>query len=169
MKHQSALLTKVYVDNRKKLERYATSRTNNVALGEDLVQRTFLKTWSYLLKGGKIEVMDAFLYHVLKALIIDEYRKNKNSSLDIMMEKGFDIATDDTQRGADIIDGTQLMALIDTLPVAYQEVMHLRYKEDRSLEEISVITGKTKNAVTVKTHRGLLKLKALVLEQTECL
>jgi len=59
------------------------------ALGEGLVQETFMKPVVYLVKKGKIDLMKAFLYHVLNNLIIDEYRKHKTSSLDTMQEKGF--------------------------------------------------------------------------------
>lgn len=42
------------------------------------------------MKGGKIDAMKAFLYHILNNLIVDEYRKRKTVSLDLLLEKGFD-------------------------------------------------------------------------------
>lgn len=155
------ILTSGYVNYSKGLYRYAVSKTNNEALADDLVQSTFLKTWSYLERGGKIELMEAFLYHILKALIIDEYRKRKSTSLDALLEKGFDPTADDTHRHVDVIDGGQVMALIEELPVLYQEVMWLRYMRELTLKEIADITGQSKNTVAVQTHRGLEKLKAL--------
>ena len=41
-----------------------------------------------VVKNGKIDIMKAFLYHVLNRLIIDEYRKHKTVSLDSIMENG---------------------------------------------------------------------------------
>lgn len=37
--------------------------------------------------------------------------------------------------------------------------MKMRYVEDLSLDEISLITGKTKNTVSVNLNRGLEKLR----------
>jgi RNA polymerase sigma-70 factor, ECF subfamily len=161
MGQQRRLLGNGYADFSKGLNRYARSRVSDSALAEDLIQGTFLKTWAYLVRGGRIEVMEAFLYHILKALIIDEYRKRKLVSLDLLIEKGFDINFDETNRLGAILDGRQAALLIAQLPVLYRKVMRMRYLEDLSLKEISLKTGQTKNAVAVQTHRGLEKLKAL--------
>lgn len=112
-------------------------------------------------KGGKIKVMEAFLYHILKALIIDEYRKRKTTSLDILIEKGFSPSVNTTQQSIDIIDGSQALSLINELPPLYQKVIRLRYLQDLSIGEISLLTGKTRNTVAVQLHRGLEKLKVL--------
>ena len=37
----------------------------------------------------------------------------------------------------------------------------MKYVQDLSLEEMSQITGQTKNGIAVKIHRGLEKLKIL--------
>ena len=37
----------------------------------------------------------------------------------------------------------------------------MRYVRDMSLQEISLLTGQSKNAVAVQVHRGLEKLKLL--------
>src|SRR3984957_2816959 len=87
---QRAILTLAHHDFEKGLNVHAFFKLNNHGTGEDLVQDTFIKTWGYLMRGGKIDVMKAFLYHVLNNLIVDEYRKRKTSSLDTLMEKGFE-------------------------------------------------------------------------------
>ncbi len=130
-------------------------------LSEDLVQNTFLKTWVYLVRGGKIDLMKAFLNHVLNGLIIDEYRKKKPVSLDILLSGGFEPSTDDYKRGADINDGRSALLLIGKLPKKYQKVMRMRYMYDLSLVEMSAITGESKNTMSVQAHRGLEKLKVL--------
>lgn len=161
MQRQRIILGAGYASLNTRLKQYAYSRTHDKALADDLIQNTFLKTWAYLVRGGKIKTMEAFLYHVLKALIIDEYRKKKPTSLDALFDKGFDPSVDDAYRLVDMLDGKQAAALIEQLPVSYQKVMRLRYMQDLSLQEISLITGQTKNAVAVQTHRGLEKLKEL--------
>lgn len=161
MKRQRILLTAGYDDFGVNLKRYARSRTHNLPLTDDLIQDTFLKTWKYLVKGGKIKVMEAFHYHILKALIIDEYRKRQTTSLDGLIEKGFSPGVDTTDQSIDILDGTQAIALIDELPPMYQKVIRLRYIQDLSIAEIALITGKTRNTVAVQIHRGLEKLKVL--------
>ena len=156
-----AVLTVAHHDYQKVLNAHAFFKVHNHATGEDLVQTTFMKTWAYLVKTGKIDMMKAFLYHTLNQLIIDEYRKQKTSSLDNLLEKGFEPSTDDSGRLFNILDGKAAMLLIQRLPEIYQKVMSMRYVQELSLKEISSVTGQTKNAIAVQAYRGLMKLKIL--------
>lgn len=160
---QRALLALAHSDYSKGLNSHAFFKVSDRAVGEDLVQDTFTKTWRYLVRGGKIEIMKAFLYHILNNLIIDEYRKrkHKNASLNLLLEKGFEPSARETDKLFDILDGKAALLLIQRLPLNYQKVMRLRYVQDLSLKEISLITGQSTNTVAVQTHRGLEKLKVL--------
>ena len=155
------VLTKAHGDYAKGLNARSFFKTNNHATSEDLVQNTFLKTWSFLVRGGKIEVMKAFLYHVLNGLIIDEYRKRTTSSLDALIEKGYEPTNTAPNRLPNIIDGKAAMLYIGQLPEKYHKIMRMRYSQELSLQEISLITGLTKNSISVQLHRGLVKLKLL--------
>lgn len=156
-----AAFTLAHRDFEEGLNKHAYFKLNNHATGEDLVQDTFIKTWQYLLRGGKIDVMKAFLYHVLNNLIVDEYRKRKTSSLDTLIEKGFEPNAGDSARFYNMLDGKAAVLLIARLPVAYQKIMRMRYVQDLSLKEMSLITGRSQNALAVQAHRGLAKLKVL--------
>lgn len=158
---QKLIMTLAHHDSQKGLNARAFFKVHNHSTGEDLVQHTFMKTWLYLVKGGKIDVMKAFLYHILNNLIIDEYRKKKNTSLDLMVENGIEPATEESEHTIDILDGKRAMQLIPLLPKKYRAIMRMRYTQDLSLKEMSLITGQTKNALAVQVHRGLEKLKLL--------
>ncbi len=158
---QRAVLTLAHQTHEKALNSHAFFKIHNHAIGEDMVQETFMKTWVYLAKGGKIDTMKAFLYHILNNLIVDEYRKRKNASLEVLIEKGYEPSTDTSERMFNMIDGKTAILLIARLPLAYQKVMRMRYVQDLSLAEMSLITGKSKNSMAVQVHRGLEKLKVL--------
>jgi RNA polymerase sigma-70 factor (ECF subfamily) len=129
-------------------------------------EKTWYRTHSskrgvILSEGGKIDVMKAFLYHVLNDLIVDEYRKRKTTSLEVLLEKGFDPISSDSGRLFNVLDGKTALLLIERLPKTYRKVMRMRYVQDLSLKEMSLITGKSKNSIAVQAHRGLEKLKLL--------
>ncbi len=156
-------LSEAYHDYEKGLHSYAQFKVSDGATSDDMVQDTFMKTWRYLIKGGKIDVMKAFLYHILNNLIVDEYRKRKYSttSLDILLEKGFEPSTDPINRLLDVLDGKTALALVHQLPEKYQKVIRMRYVQSLTLTEMALITGYSKNAVAVQLHRGLAKLTLL--------
>ncbi len=155
------MLTVAHHDYQKGLNARAFFKVNDRSLGEDLVQNTFLKTWAYLVKGGKIETMKAFLYHILNNLIVDEYRKHKTTSLDALVENGFDVSVGDSERLFNTLDGKSASLLIQRLPEKYRNVMRMRYMQTLSLKEMSTITGQTTNTMAVQTHRGMEKLRLL--------
>jgi RNA polymerase sigma-70 factor, ECF subfamily len=154
-------MTTAHSDYDKRLNARAYFKTHDQIISGDLVQDTFIKTWNYLRKGGKIYLMKAFLYHVLNGLIIDQYRKRKNISLDILLEKGFELSSNEPERTINISDGKKAILLIQLLPEKYKKLMRMRYIQDLSLKEISLITGQTTNTIAVQVHRGLAKIKLL--------
>jgi len=160
---RQVVFNSAHKDYSKALNAHAFFKVHDHKIGEDLVQDTFMKTWVYLVKGGKIDVMKAFLYHVLNNLIIDQYRKHKTASLDVLLENGFEPGVSHSESLINILDGKAAILLIQNLPIAYRKIMHMRYVQNLSLQEMSLITGQSKNTVAVQVHRGLEKLKLLYI------
>jgi RNA polymerase sigma factor (sigma-70 family) len=158
---QQHAFDRAYCDYKKGLDRHSLFKINNVAISENLVQETFLKTWKYIVLGGKIEVMKAFLYHVLNGLIIDEYRKRKTTSLDSLVEKGFEPKGDDSESIINILDSKRATLMIALLPLKYQCVMRMKYMQNLSLGEMSLATGQSNNTIAVQLSRGLGILKKM--------
>lgn len=155
------LLTKAYYDFKNGLNRYSSYKVSNPYIGEELVQETFLKTWKYIIRGGKISTMKAFLYHVLNGLIVDKYRKHKSISLDILVENGFDPKDDDFEKIMDSLDSKRAISMISALPIKYRRLMKMKYVRNLSLEEMAQMTNQSKNTIAVQINRGLKKLKML--------
>jgi len=160
-KEMELVMSDAHHDFQKGLNARAFFKIGNQAIGEDLVQDTFMKTWKYLVAGGKIQMMKAFLYHILNNLIIDEYRKKKAASLDTLIESGFEPGVDDTEQVFNLHDGRALVLLIPLLPEKYRDILHMHYVRDLNLTEMSLLTGSSKNSVAVQIHRGVKKLRLI--------
>ncbi|MFA6050702.1 MAG: RNA polymerase sigma factor [Candidatus Paceibacterota bacterium] len=160
---QRAVLSLAHDDFNKSLNSYAYFKVSSHTTGEDLVQETFIKTWKYLVKGGKIDSMKSFLYRVLNNLIVDEYRRRKTSasSLDTLLDAGYDPGSDESDRMFNMLDGKSALLLIARLPLIYQRIVRMKYMQGLSFKEMSVITGQSPNAMSVQLHRGVSKLRIL--------
>ncbi len=160
---QQELFTMAYQQYEKSLRWHAFFRLRDRAASQDLVQNTFMKAWNYITEGGQIYKMKAFLYKILNNLIVDEYRKHKTESLDSLVEKNKfqEPMVADHERMADVFDGKMAISLIEQLPSKFRKIIDLRYLKDLSIEEISLATGDSKNAVTVQAYRGRQKLRLL--------
>ena len=162
------IFVRAYGDYEQSLLRRSFFKVGDKALADDLVQTTFLKTWEYLVKSGSIDSMKAFLFNVLNNLIVDEYRKEKPVSLDILTEGGFQVVIDDSEQLFNIIDGKTAIMMIPLLSEKYRKVITMRYLEDLPLKDIALTTKQSKNTVAVQIHRGVEKLAILFrVQETE--
>src|SRR3989344_1355003 len=143
------VLAKAYREHEQALLKRSFYKISNRDLADDLVQTTFLKTWEYLLRHKQIDSIRGFLFHVLNRLIIDEYRKEKQDSLDSLLETGFQIALDDSEKLFDQIDGKAAMLLIPLLGDKYEKVVSMRFQEEMTIKEIAEATQQSNNTVVV--------------------
>jgi RNA polymerase sigma-70 factor (ECF subfamily) len=148
------------------LFRHAFLRISDRERAIDIVHDTYTKVWSYVRNGHEVESFRPFLYKVLNNLIIDEYRKNKEASLDAMFEidgvdEGSfdDLTSNNVESLAAILDGKQVFALLEELPDTYREVIILRFVDELGPKEISNLIEETENVVSVRLHRGLRLLR----------
>lgn len=154
------------------LFRHASIRLSDRDRALELTQETFMKVWQYAQKGEEIKEIRPFLYRTLRNLIIDEYRKHKATSLEAMAERAeMDVEDflnpDESNTLAAAVDrheGARALAALKELPEPYREAVTLRYVDGLSPTEIAAMIGESENVVSVRVHRGLKKLRA-VLEQ----
>lgn len=151
------------------LFRHAFIRVSDRERAIDIVHDTFTKVWGYVRNGHEIEQFRPFLYKVLNNLIIDEYRKRKESSLDALLEQeGVDEGTFDDLTGNDVeslaatLDGKKAFLVLEELPDVYREVITLRFVDELGPKEISTLIEESENVVSVRLHRGLKLLREAI-------
>lgn len=156
------------------LFRHAFLRISNREKAIDLVHDTYTKVWAYLRGGYEIENFRPFLYKVLNNLIIDEYRKRKELSLDAMLaEEGVDEGSfDDLQESnvealAATIDGRKAFELLEEIGEQYREVLIYRFVDQLGPREISELIEESENVISVRIHRGLKLLRQLIESNEE--
>ncbi len=141
--------------------RFVYFRTNNRAVAVDITQDTFTKTWLYINSGKRVDHPEAFFYRTAKNALIDWYKKSKSSSLDILIEDGFDPGSNETTdailRDDDIVMTRDLLNILDE---ESRQIIYLRYSEEQPIEAIAEIYGKSPNAMTVQIHRIIKKLRS---------
>ncbi|MCC6198688.1 sigma-70 family RNA polymerase sigma factor [Candidatus Nomurabacteria bacterium] len=147
--------------------RFVYFRVNNRAVALDITQDTFTNVWSYLARGKTIDHEEAFLYRAAKNAVIDHFKKAKPFSLDSMVEGGFDPRTDRTVDDiAKSDDIATIKSIIKDLDEESQQIIYLRFAEEKSIEEIAALFGKKTNAMTVQIHRIIKKLRRSFTDHT---
>lgn len=170
-KHLEQSFTDAFDRYADELFRHASFRLSDRDKAQELVQETFMRSWSSARAGTEIKDMRAFLYRTLRHLIIDEYRRKKSSSLDALMEDEnasdalLEDEHDEMAAAVDRLDGARALAMLSALPDAYAEVLTLRFVDGLSPQEIGKRLDENENTASVRIHRALKALRKL-LEQT---
>jgi RNA polymerase sigma-70 factor (ECF subfamily) len=156
------------------LFRHAFYRLSDRERAIEIVHDTFTKVWGYLRNGHEIDSYKPFLYKVINNLIIDEYRKRKEFSLDaILAEEGVDEGSFKELHGGGIdelmftLDAKKASLLISELPVTYREVLTLRFVDGLGPKEISELIEESENVVSVRIHRALKSLKDMIQKKED--
>lgn len=128
----------------------------------EISQEAFLKVWEYFDRGTDIKNPTALVYRVTNNLIIDEYRRKKMVSLDLMQESGFDV---DDGEGGELLERIEIDKIriaISQLPEKYRQVITLRFIEGLSPSEIGAIVNRTENSVSVQLNRAIKMLQEIL-------
>jgi RNA polymerase sigma-70 factor (ECF subfamily) len=123
-----------------------------------------MRYWQTLRKGEKLKNERAYLYTLARNLIIDWYRKKKESSLDALTESGVDFTGDGLHSVTDKAEVAEVLAMIQALDDESREVLLLRYVEGFSPKEIADQLREPPNTVSVRIHRALKKVQELMHE-----
>ncbi len=163
---KQALFHKLFEEYQDAIFRFVLFRVTNRHVALDITQDTFVRLWSHLSKGGDIEHEQAFVYRIAKNAVIDYDKKSKSSSLDDLLDGGFEPATniheDEIFKNDDI---KMVQSLLEDIDEESRQIIFLRYTEEKPIEEIAKLFGKSTNAMTVRIHRIIQKLKNIYQKQ----
>jgi RNA polymerase sigma-70 factor (ECF subfamily) len=139
--------------------RFCLSKTSKREVAEDLTQEAFMNTWQAVRKGLVIDNVRAYLYATARNLVIDYYRKKKTSSLDEMMEGGFDKEDSYATGAVSQTEVNFVVKEINNLEEKYREPTYLRLVEGMGPGEIAELLGENENTISVRINRGVKKVR----------
>jgi len=155
-----------------KIFRYIYHRTLNVQLTEDLTSNTFFAALRHIGRfRWKRIPFGAWLHRIATNEVNMHYRKKRLStiSLDAPDEEArqliCSIQTADTDVEEHLVcleEYATLHRAILTLKPKYQTVVTLRFFEDKSISQISKITGAKEGTVKSQLHRAIKQLQEVL-------
>ena len=161
----------VYDSYADRIYRFIYFKVSNQEDAQDLTSEVFLKTWQYIIDGGKeIKNLNALFYKIARNLVIDYYRKS-SSQKEILMEEEVLERQEAMINGLEKIEAKlqveKIEAKLKELKDEYREVIILRYIEGFSISDMAEIFEKKKGAVRVLLYRALNTLKELMEEHKD--
>lgn len=142
--------------------RHVYLRVNNREISEDITQETFFKAWNSMVRSGiKIRNYKTFLFKIANNLIIDYYRKKAKQAISLECVNQSDSLTMATQsnEAEKAVNKSLVEEFLRELNDDCRRIVTLRYMNDFSVKEISEMTGRSKNSISVIIHRSIKYIK----------
>jgi len=163
---------KLYDQYYPKIFGYILRRTANIEAAQDITSETFFKAlrklWQFQWRNISFS---SWLYKIAANEINQYFRKaeyKKSLSLEELQEQGFEPTSPDDPESELIEaqeqlkqhqDFLEIQVKIVRLPAKYQEVIALRFFEQKQIKEISEILGKKEGTIKSLLHRAVEKLR----------
>jgi RNA polymerase sigma-70 factor (ECF subfamily) len=144
-----------------KIFKYCYYRISDRELAKDLSQQAFMKTWASLQEGSVIDNVRAFVYTTAHNLVVDWYRRKKETSLEVLAENGFDPA-DLSQNPEHDAEFESLLKILNELSPEDKELVLMRHVEGIKPREIAKQMGTDSNTISVRIHRATRRLKDIL-------
>ena len=163
---------KLYDQYYPKIFGYVLRRTVNLEAAQDITSETFLKAlrklWQFRWRNISFS---PWLYKIATNEINQYFRKaeyKKSASLEELQEQGFEPISSHNPESELIEaqeqlkqhqDFLEIQVKIVRLSAKYQEVIALRFFEQKQIKEIAEILGKKEGTVKSLLHRAVEKLR----------
>jgi RNA polymerase sigma-70 factor, ECF subfamily len=130
---------------------------------EDIAQEVFLHTYRSLGNLKDPAKFGSWLYGLTKRTCLNWLRRRKGDSL--LLDDVGDAAeiAERPKPGNAADDDVEVLELIQSLPLIYREVIHLRYIEDYSYREIARLLEISESAINIR----LIKARRMLREKIE--
>jgi len=130
---------------------------------EDITEQIFMYAFTHIRQYEERGVpFDAWLYRIARNKVIDHYR---TSHVTVSIAEGEDMVDEEKspeELTEERMDFEFVRAKMKMLSERYQEIIQLKYIEDKENEEISVILDKPVDQIRVLQSRAIAKLKQLL-------
>lgn len=154
-------LTEIIREYKDSLTFFINGITNNMVVAEDIVQETFIKLYVKKPRFNGKSSFKTWLYRIGRNTAVDYIRHHRRAEM-ISLDNSTEYVESDYFK--DDRDNT-LHAAIKNLKDEYSLILWLTYFEGMSINEASVILGKSKNNTSVLLHRAKDALRKELLKE----
>jgi RNA polymerase sigma-70 factor, ECF subfamily len=161
----------LYQDRFRLIYRYVYSKIGNKEEAEDLTSEIFLKAARGIDHERSRESMQQWLFYIARTTIADYWRsyyRHPKSSLDELVETGWDIPG---EASADVLSSAaveQVQSILQALPEQQREVLKCRFLLRLSIKATALKMGVSVANVKVLQYRALRRaanLEEILLNQ----
>lgn len=148
---------------------YTLRRTANIDIAKDITSAVFFKALKHIKNYRWRGVpFSHWLYRIANREIVDQYNRKKREVLNYNKEQFLETqdlnsgqisGENELRKHEDYLD---LQNYVSKLPPKYQEVIALKYFEDKDIKDISSVLRKPEGTIKSLLHRGIEQLRKMM-------
>jgi len=165
-----SVITETVLREQKKLGNFIQRRVGDVSEADDILQDVLSEFVEAYRLPEPIEQIGAWLYRVARNRIVDRFRKNKEQSLDALIEEDedheyrLDLVLPDPQQGPEALYArsvllNELQLALDELPDNQREIFIAHELEGMSFKEMAAQSGVSQNTLLARRRYAVLYLR----------
>ena len=143
------------------LFRYAYAALNDVYKSEDIVQTAFIQLFKNKTRISNPEALYPYIFVITKRLVAKAFKEHILNLSEQLQNKQMDVTCEETEQELKSRDLKSILyQLIDQLPQKQGEIYRLSKLQGYSYDEISSITGSSRNTVKNQLITASKKIKS---------
>ncbi len=143
------------------LFRYAYAALNDVYKSEDIVQTAFIQLFKNKTRISSKEALYPYIFVITKRLVAKAFKEHILNLSEQLQNKQMDMTCEETEQELKSRDLKSILnQLIDQLPQKQREIYRLSKLQGYSYDEISSITGSSRNTVKNQLITASKKIKS---------
>lgn len=143
------------------LFRYAYAALNDVYKSEDIVQTAFIQLFKNKTRISSPEALYPYIFVITKRLVAKAFKEHILNLSEQLQNKQMDVTCEETEQELKSRDLKSILnQLIDQLPQKQGEIYRLSKLQGYSYDEISSITGSSRNTVKNQLITASKKIKS---------
>lgn len=156
-------LRQIYEENVDALFAFGNSICRDEQMTMDFIHDLFIYIWENRQKLGDAVAIRAYLMKSLRNKIIDDFRKKSklNTNDDLSAVRDTELSREDEWLAfeTEMLRNSRLNHALQYLTDRQREIIHLKYNQNLSYEEIGEILGIAYQSVRNLTHRAISELR----------
>jgi RNA polymerase sigma-70 factor (ECF subfamily) len=133
----------------------------------DLTQETFTHAYEKLDRFRLSSRFFPWLYTIGMNLARDFLRKRRTAGIGAEelyeTQRSLSVNSEQENTLAEKLDAQRVKAALQKLPLDYREAITLRFHEGMSMKDVALALGISVSGAKMRIHRGLLKLRQLII------
>jgi RNA polymerase sigma-70 factor (ECF subfamily) len=145
------------------LYHYVLKITRDEIVSQDLIQELFIKMWERRERLGPIYNVKVYFFKAARSLALNYFKSQKNHLPIAEDQREIDLAFSQEEiwvNGENDIEFNRLLTLaLNALPKRQKEMVHLKYFDGWTYEQIAEVTGINYQSVVNHVHRAMQQLR----------